>query len=182
MKDLIYKNIKHGLYEIDEFGNVYSKYKNGFLKPKRDKDGYLLLTLSGGKRGNSCFTRVATLVIVTYVGLPEKHIKDPTVNHIDGNKLNNHYSNLEWIGRSKNSSIRENKGVGSKNPAAILNETDVEKICELLLKKELSMYEISLMFGVTKSAINNIKRCKVWKEITSKYFGSTGEVWEWPTN
>lgn len=71
MKDLIYKNIKHGLYEIDEFGNVYSKYKNGFLKPKRDKDGYLLLTLSGGKRGNSCFTRVATLVIVTYVGLPE---------------------------------------------------------------------------------------------------------------
>ncbi|AFR52617.1 hypothetical protein BM13_25 [Lactococcus phage BM13] len=38
------------------------------------------------------------------------------------------------------------------------------------------LYEISLMFGVTKSAINNIKRCKVWKEITSKYFGSTGEV------
>lgn len=72
--------------------------------------------------------------------------------------------------------VRENKGVGSKNHAAILNETDVEKICELLLKKELSMYEISLTFGVTKSAISNIKRCKAWKEITSKYFGSTGEV------
>lgn len=177
MKGLIYKNIKHGLYEIDEFGNVYSKYKNGFLKPKRDKDGYLLLALSGGKRGNSCFARVATLVIVTYIGLPEKNIKDPTVNHIDGNKLNNHYSNLEWIERSKNSSIRKNKGVGSKNHAAILNETDVEKICELLLKKEFSMYEISLMFGVTKSAINNIKRFKAWKEISSKYFGSTGEIW-----
>ena len=54
--------------------------------------------------------------------------------------------------------------------------TELQKIKELLLKKELSMYEISLMFGVTKSAINNIKRCKVWKEVTSKYCGSAGEV------
>lgn len=44
LKDIVYKNIKN-LYKIDEYGNVWSKYKNGYLKPKIDKDGYLVLSL-----------------------------------------------------------------------------------------------------------------------------------------
>lgn len=44
-KELKYKNVKF-IYKIDEYGNIYSKYKNGFLKPKKDKNGYLSVALA----------------------------------------------------------------------------------------------------------------------------------------
>lgn len=40
LKELKYKNVKP-IYMIDEYGNIYSKYKKNFLKAQKDKDGYL---------------------------------------------------------------------------------------------------------------------------------------------
>ena len=59
LKDLKYKDIK-SIYKIDEYGNVYSLYKKGYLKPKKDKNGYLQLSLKGQNR--IIYARVATLV------------------------------------------------------------------------------------------------------------------------
>jgi len=50
------------------------------------------------------------LVAIFFIGPPPVDLKDPTVNHIDGNITNNHFTNLEWMERGKNSSIRLNKG------------------------------------------------------------------------
>lgn len=38
LKELKYKNVKP-IYMIDEYGNIYSKYKKNFLKAQKDKDG-----------------------------------------------------------------------------------------------------------------------------------------------
>lgn len=46
LKKLEYKDVKP-LYKIDEYGNVFSIYKNDYLKPKADKDGYLSVVLRG---------------------------------------------------------------------------------------------------------------------------------------
>ena len=168
-KPIIYKNIKLGLYEIDEFGNIYSNYKNDYLIPTPDKDGYLKVSLSGGDRNTKCTVHIATLVAVHFIGNPPKDLKDPTVNHINSKILDNHYSNLEWIERSKNSSIRKNKGIGSMNHEAILNEKDVDEICNLLINTHLSYKEIGDIYNVEKSTISNIKQRKTWKHITNNY-------------
>jgi hypothetical protein len=115
MKDLIYPGVKEGLYKITENGEIWSNYINNFLHPSTDKDGYLKIKLSGGSREKIIYARIATLVAWNYISPPPQSLTDPTINHIDGNKLNNHYNNLEWIERSVNTSIRRNTGTGSKN-------------------------------------------------------------------
>lgn len=52
-KILKYKDVKP-IYRIDENGSVYSRHKKSFLKPAKDKDGYLKLSLSGEKRNYIC--------------------------------------------------------------------------------------------------------------------------------
>lgn len=169
MKPIVYKNVKPGLYLIDENGNIYSNYKQDFMKPNIDKDGYLKIKLSSGCRENPCYVRIATLVAYHFLGEPPNNLKDPTINHIDGNKTNNNYKNLEWIERGTNSAIRNNKGVGEENHEAILTSTEVHEICKLLLNSGLTYEQIGSRYGVTKSTISNIKNGKNWKHITVQY-------------
>lgn len=169
MVEICYKNVKKGLYKIDENGNVYSSYKKGYMKPSTDKDGYLKLGLSGGSREEKCYVRIATLVAWHYLGPPGEDLKDPTVNHIDGNVINNHYKNLEWIDRSKNSSIRENKGAGEKNSQTKLTKKEVHEICQLIIDTDLSLTEIAKLYNMTKGSISRIYQKKTWKSITEGY-------------
>ena len=165
-RELKYKNVKP-LYLIDEYGNVYSKYKKGYLKPKKDKDGYLSLSLVGIDK--TVYVRVATLVAYNFIGKPPKNMKDPTIDHIDNNIVNNYFKNLRWMERGMNSSIRVNKGVGEKNSEARLTNQNVIEICELLAEDKLTLKEIGEKYNVSKYTISNIKRKVSWRHITNNY-------------
>lgn len=136
--------------------------------PVKDKNGYLKIGLSCGSRNNKCYVRIATLVAWHYIGVPE-NLLDPTVDHLDGNIENNHYSNLRWVERGYNSSIRKNRGQGSQNTAARLKENQVKEICELLVNTNKSYQEIANLYKVDKSTIANIASKKNWKEISKNY-------------
>lgn len=114
-KELIFPGVKSGIYKIDENGNIWSKKKSGLMTPQKDKDGYLRIKLSGEDKGHSVSVGIAKLVMYHFNTLPPANMTDPTINHIDGNILNNHYTNLEWMERSVNSAIRNNKGRGIQN-------------------------------------------------------------------
>ena len=118
------------------------------MKPRVDKDGYLRIKLSGGDKDHSVLISIAKLVMYNYLTPPPDNMQDPTINHIDGNIKNNHFSNLEWLERSINSSIRKNKGQNELNHEAVLTESDVEEICNLLITTELSLIEIGNMYNV----------------------------------
>lgn len=169
MVPILLEGVKPNLYEIEEDGRIWSNYKKGYMSPAKDKDGYLKIALSGGSRNTKKYFRIATLVALAYIGEPPKTLKDPTINHIDGNILNNHYSNLEWVERGVNSSIRNNKGQGELNHEAKLTTEQVIEICELLVNTNLSYKEICSRFNITKSAISAIRNQRTWREVTSQY-------------
>lgn len=164
-----YPKVKKGLYLIDEYGNIYSNYLKDYIKPQPDKDGYLKVTLSGGNRKLRIYIRVARLVASTFIGEPPEDMLDSTINHIDGNILNNHYSNLEWMERSKNSSIRGNTCKGELNGSCKLTEDEVMKICIMLEDNKYTQTEISKIYNVHRSTINLIKKRKKWEHITCSY-------------
>ena len=154
-RELKYKNVKP-LYLIDEYGNVYSKYKKGYLKPKKDKDGYLSLSLAGIDK--TVYVRVATLVAYNFIGKPPKNMKDPTIDHIDNNIVNNYFKNLRWMERGMNSSVRANKGVGEKNFEAKLTNQNLIEICELLVENKLTLKEIGEKYNVSKIYYKQYKK------------------------
>lgn len=83
-------------YEISDFGNFRNK-KGKILKCNLNTRGYLYCNIS--TNGKVTKIKIHKLVGKHFVKNPSN--KD-TVNHIDGNKLNNHYSNLEWLTRKEN--------------------------------------------------------------------------------
>lgn len=86
---------------ISDFGRVYSLRTNKILNFSYTKRGRypLIVTRFGGRTGNCKAFRVHVMVARCFVDNPDNK---PFVNHIDGNKQNAHYSNLEWVTNAEN--------------------------------------------------------------------------------
>lgn len=88
------------LYEVSNFGKVRNKRN---LKEKSSNPTgtveYLYVNLWKENKGK--MFAIHRLVAKAFVFNPDP-INKTQVNHIDGNKLNNHFKNLEWNTRSEN--------------------------------------------------------------------------------
>lgn len=100
----IFKEIDgyEGYYLISNYGNVISK-RMGFKKmnPGCDTNGYPQVILF--KNGKQKCIKISRLVATYFIENPDK-LSD--VNHIDMDKKNNHFSNLEWVSKRENAAHR----------------------------------------------------------------------------
>lgn len=111
-----------GTYTISENGDVKRIRTGRIIKAQIVKGYYNIELCQNGirKRYN-----VHRLVALTFC---ENQYNKPQVNHIDGNKLNNHCSNLEWVTSKENTQhavrIGLKKGSEKQKMAASKNFTE----------------------------------------------------------
>lgn len=105
---------KHIIYSD---GRVYSIRLQRFMKIDINSNGYARYSLCGNNK--KIFAH--HLIMDTFGPKKPTNLTDPTVDHIDGNKLNNDISNLRWLSKQQNT--------GRHNP----NKVPLEKI--ILAKK-----------------------------------------------
>ena len=130
----IWKSIPgyEGSYMVSNYGRVRSldrldsrghKVKGRILKQNSTKYGYKQVNLS--KNGAKKMLSIHRLVATAFVPNPNEYLE---VNHIDENKSNNKFENLEWCDRTYNMNYgtrneraaekKRGKHAGAKNPRA----------------------------------------------------------------
>lgn len=133
--------------------------------PHPTRDGYFDVALY--KNGKPYYLRIHRLVLHAFVGRPPTG--KPQTNHINGNKQDNRLENLEWVSASENrlhaiNVLGREKVRGEQHGRSTLREFQVREI-KRQLADGLGQGIIAKQFGVSQSAISDIKRGKLWKHI-----------------
>lgn len=148
----------NGEYFVSESGDVRSLKNHGdkILKKRISRDGYVWYVLQINGKGKTM--RANRLVANAFIPNPDEK---PTVNHKDGNKQNNHVSNLEWATRKeqmihayKHHLKQPMRGILQKRHS--LTEVEVREIRRVYKShsKEYGMMALARRYGVSISTIN----------------------------
>lgn len=168
----IWKDIRgyENKYQISNYGNVkaldyHRTGKSQLMSPVLKKSGYYQVNLYlNGKYESKIIHK---LVAEAFLDNPDNLT---IVNHIDGDKTNNHVSNLEWCTVSYNTwhathvlgtnQISLQKATeASKKPCCILN-TETNEVLNFNSRKEAEDY-----FGCEFRAIVGSRQKKAYKHL-----------------
>lgn len=181
----IWKDIKgyEGLYQISNCGNVkslkkFNKTNKGYssigyyrkekiLKPIKNKNGYLQISLS--KNGKSKIYFIHKLVAKEFLNNDNNFMY---VNHKDENKLNNIVDNLEWCDAKYNCNYGNRNEKISNKLKKIVNQYDLEGN---FIKQWKSALDVEKELGINRthigSCINNNRKSAggyIWKKEKKK--------------
>ena len=151
-----------GLYSVTINGDVFSWKTNKFLKPQKQKKGYLTVNLFKDKK-----FKTKTIHRLVAISLIENPMNKPCVNHKDLDKTNNHISNLEWVSQKENIQHACDNGIrcGEKNGNSKLTIAQVKEIRKKHKFRKYTYEQLSQEYNVMKNYIGRIVTKKVWKHI-----------------
>lgn len=157
-------------YLISEYGDIYSIPRKRLLSVNYNWAGYAVVTLVDDN-GFRAPRKVHRLVYLSFIGPIDK---DKVIDHIDNNKLNNHFSNLNQITASENS-IKS--FISGKNKDKLsFTKSQIESICEMM-EQNISANIIFQNLGINYYS-NTKKYCryllllkteKIHKNISKNY-------------
>lgn len=155
-------------YEVSNFGRVKTlRFKGGkVLTPKRfHQKGYPIARIrEDGKTEKAFF--IHRLVALAFIPNPKDY---PQVNHIDCDKTNNHFSNLEWCTNRMNYDHAMANGLmrhtrGQDHASARLTDIQVLEIRELFEMGQ-TRRQLAEKYGTKPSNIKDIVLRRSWKHI-----------------
>ena len=104
-------------YGVTKAGEIVSLVTGIVIKPRINKHGYKTVALRCDNKNSTKL--VHQLVAKTYIPNPNGR---KTINHIDGNKLNNNVDNLEWVSVKENTIHAYENGLMGTNIFVILED------------------------------------------------------------
>lgn len=174
-KDLIIDG-KQTTYKVRSNGEIISTVYQGHKRKIPyvmiggiDTDGYrhVVLTINGIKY----IKKVHRLVAISFIPIPYKYahqgltFNDLTVNHKDGDKLNNDIKNLEWMTGAENTRHAEKMGLRHNRKIKEL----VNDICIMIESNEYSLQDISEKLVTQLWFVKKIYKKDAWVSISNKY-------------
>jgi len=154
-------------YTIYEDGTIISKTRGTKMSTHDNGRGYLILSFR--INGESKVKAVHRVVAEAFIPNPN-NLTD--VDHIDGNKRNNHVSNLRWVTHGENIrhcyNLEGRSAKGESNARCKTSEAIVENICWLLQEGFMPAW-IREKYGYDYNLIRGIKGRKNWKHISKDY-------------
>jgi hypothetical protein len=163
------KRYRNTEYFVDQDGNIF----RFFIKKKEFKkksyylanNGYLVCNLS--VNGKNTTQLVHRIIAETLIPNPENKSQ---VNHINGKKLDNSVSNLEWLTCSENNFHKVEvlkKGYGEKVPSSKLTESQIQIIRDLYSEdnKTYNQSFLSKRFNVSRGCIWRVVNNQTWNHL-----------------
>lgn len=149
-------------YIISEDGEIVNQ-KTGAIKSTRVNKGYLIvrIKMSGKVKEFS----VHRLVAIAFIPNPKGK---PQVNHIDGNPLNCHVSNLEWTTAKENTAHAYQTGlapVGTNRWNSMWTDKDVKLMRYKFDNNISTVRQMADEYEVTYQNIYQIVKRITWKHL-----------------
>lgn len=159
-------------YYISDDDKVWNSITGNRISFKIETDGYVRISLMK-KEGGTKYLQYHRLKMMAFK--PVDNMDMLQINHIDGNKQNNSFSNLEWVTSQENLNHALRTGLrdlsflnGQGTNLAKYTEEDAKIVIKLLQTQEYTDKEISLLTGYpVRSFISKIRRRETWKYLTN---------------
>lgn len=154
-------------YSITECGEISNKKRNRLLVAKIGNAGYFRLGLVSDE-GIRVFMSVHRLVARVFLNNFSEALQ---VNHKDGNKLNNHCSNLEMVTCKENIDHASRLGlrktcVGKNNGMSKLLDLEVIEIFEL--RDLMYQKDIAKLYNISRANVGRIHNKQLWGHILNE--------------
>ena len=149
----------------DRWGNNATKSTKParYLTGELGTHGYRLVCVYIGKKRKRFL--VHRLIARAFV---PGYVEGLSVNHINGNKIDNRPANLEWVTLAENTAKQWQTGLvdlrGEKQPGAKLSAASVVAVRKMIADGHGDT-RIARTFGVSGSCINHIRRGKRWASV-----------------
>ena len=158
-----------GIYQVSNMGRMKSIIWRcaRLINPCLHTGGYLILGLyKDGKRRNHY---LHVLVAQAFIPNPDNKLQ---INHIDGDKTNNHVENLEWTTRKENIQhswkigLRiSRKGTANKNSKLTSEQVHYIRSHYVHHSRKFGSRALSKMFNVDPETILNVVKYKTYKDV-----------------
>lgn len=102
----------HPTYQVSTMGRVWSGTSKRILRPTKLRTGYMCVCLD-----NKTYS-VHRIILPAFVDCP-KGIKNPVINHKNGDKTDNRLENLEWVSSSDNAKHARSTGLNPQRRGVI---------------------------------------------------------------
>lgn len=159
-----------GLFQVSNYGRIKRvgrldgkmRFSGEIRKPQKHKDGYLQVDLQ-----RSSHRLIHRLVAESFLGVHD----DLEVNHKDGDRTNNHLSNLEFV-TSEQNRIHSYTVLGALNKKARGEQQHLSKLTDDKVRQIRKMKQegytneqLAKIFNVRHTTISAAYRGATWKHV-----------------